>query len=57
MPLDYGISLEQDRLVCIVDILLERLDYSALQHLYPVLDGPEIRVWKAGETYCGGCRV
>ena len=36
MPLDYGISLEQDRLVCIVDALLERLDYSALQHLYSV---------------------
>ena len=34
MPLDYGISLEQDRLVCIVDALLERLDYSALQHPY-----------------------
>ena len=36
LPLDYGISLEQDRLVCIVDALLERLDYSALQHLYSV---------------------
>lgn len=34
LPLDYGISLEQDRLVCILDALLERLDYSALQHLY-----------------------
>lgn len=34
MPLDYGISLEQDRLVCILDVLLGRLDYSALQHLY-----------------------
>ena len=33
LPLDYGISLEQDWLVCIVDALLERLDYSALQHL------------------------
>ena len=36
LPLDYGISLEQDRLVCIVDAVLERLDYSALQHLYSV---------------------
>lgn len=36
LPLDYGISLEQDRLVCIVDALLDRLDYSALQHLYSV---------------------
>ena len=36
LPLNYGISLEQDRLVCIVDALLERLDYSALQHLYSV---------------------
>ncbi len=34
LPLEYGISLEQDRLVCILDALLERLDYSALQHLY-----------------------
>ena len=36
LPLNYGISLEQDRLVCIVDALLERLDYSALQRLYSV---------------------
>ena len=34
LPLNYGISLEQDRLVCILDALLERLDYSALRHLY-----------------------
>lgn len=32
--LNYGISLEQDWLVCIVDAVLERLDYSALQHPY-----------------------
>ena len=36
LPLDYGISLKQDRLVCILDALLERMDYSALQHLYSV---------------------
>ena len=34
LPLNYGISLEQDWLVCIVDAVLERLDYSALQHPY-----------------------
>lgn len=36
LPLDYGISLEQDRLVCILDAVLERMDYTKLLHLYSV---------------------
>jgi transposase len=34
LSLDYGISLEQDRPVCILDAVLERIDYTKLLHLY-----------------------